>query len=67
MGVTPVTMVLGRDMFLTIYVLTDSNIIFEHRRLVIDDDNRQQNIKRRFKYCHIGDEIFLVTYNITYL
>jgi transposase InsO family protein len=63
LGVSPGALVFQRDMLLPIPVLADYNMIRQRRQTVIDDNNRRENLRRRYRDYQVGDEVLLLTQN----
>jgi transposase InsO family protein len=58
--VSPGALIFGRDMLLPIPILADYNLIRERRQAVIDENNRKENLRRRFKDYKTGDQVLLM-------
>jgi hypothetical protein len=63
LGVSPGALVFQRDMLLPIPVLADYNMIRQRRQIVIDDNNRRENLRRRYRDYQVRDEVLLLTQN----
>ena len=48
-------------MLLPIPVLADLNLLRERRQVIIDDNNRRANLRRRFHDFNIGDQVLLLS------
>ena len=57
LGIAPGTLVFQRDMLLPIPVLANYNLIRQRRQTIIDENNRRQNLRRRFHDYHVNDQI----------
>lgn len=60
LNVSPGALTFGRDMLLPIPVLADYNLIRERRQAIIDENNRQANLRRRFRDYSPGDSVLLI-------
>lgn len=58
-GTTPGSLVFRRDMFIDLPVIADLVAIRERRQLLIDDNLRRQNLKRREHHYRVGDTILI--------
>jgi len=47
---------------LPIPILIDWANLRARRQAIIDDNNRRENLRRRFQDYHIGDEVLLLSY-----
>jgi transposase InsO family protein len=63
LGVSPGALVFQRDMLLPIPILADYHMIRERRQTVIDDNNRRENLRRRYRDYQVGDEVLIFTQN----
>jgi transposase InsO family protein len=63
LGVSPGALVFQRDMLLPIPILADYHMIRERRQTVIDDNNRRENLRRRYRDYEVGDEVLIFTQN----
>jgi transposase InsO family protein len=63
LGVSPGALMFQRDMLLPIPVLADYNMIRQRRQTVIDDNNRRENLRRRYRDYQVGDEVLLFVQN----
>ena len=59
---SPGALVFGRDMLLPIPILSDWANLRARRQAIIDENNRRENLRRRFRDYHIGDEVLVLTY-----
>ena len=50
-------------MLLPIPIIADYNTIRERRQAVIDDNARRENLRRRTRDYHVGDEVLLILKN----
>jgi len=57
---TPGGMAFGRDMVLPIPLLMDFNQLRQKRQVLVDENNRRANLKRRFKDYEVGDEVLIL-------
>jgi hypothetical protein len=62
-GASPGALVFGRDMMLNIPMLVDFNLIRQRRQAIIDDNNRRENLRRRFRDYSPGDQVLIRVYN----
>ena len=62
-GVSPGSIVFGRDMLLPIPILTDLELLHKRRQAVIDDNNRRSNSRRVFKDYQPGQQVLVRVYN----
>ncbi len=58
-GVSPGAMVFQRDMFLDLPLIADLALIQSKRQLLIDDNLRRQNQRRREWNYIVGDEVLI--------
>jgi len=49
-------------MLLPIPILSDWANLRARRQAIIDENNRRENLRRRFRDYHIGDEVLVLTY-----
>jgi hypothetical protein len=47
-------------MILPILILANYNLICQQRQTVIDENNRKENLRRRFKDYHVDDEVLII-------
>ena len=59
LGAAPGALVFHRDMLLPIPLLADWNLIRQRRQVIIDDNNRRANLRRRFQDYQIGDQVLV--------
>jgi len=59
---SPGALVFGRDMLLPIPMLIDWATLRARRQAIIDDNNRRENLRRRFRDYKVGEEVLLLTY-----
>ena len=62
MGLSPGAMVFHRDMFHPIPLLINYEQLRERRQVLIDDNNRRANLRRRFQDYQPGQEVLVLTY-----
>jgi len=60
LGASPGSLVFQRDMMLPIPLLADWNLIRERRQVTIDENNRRENLRRRFRDYVAGDLVLVV-------
>jgi hypothetical protein len=65
LGMTPGGIVFNRDMFLNIPLLTDFHLLQTRRQIVIDDNLRRSNQKRRRHDYLPGDECLILDHTST--
>jgi hypothetical protein len=63
LGVSPVALVFQSDMLLPIPVLADYNLIRQQSQSVIDDNNRRENLRCRYRDYQVGDKVLLFVQN----
>ena len=59
LGVSPGALTFSRDMLLPIPILTDYNLIRIRKQAVIDESNRKENLRRRYKDYQVGDQVMI--------
>jgi hypothetical protein len=47
-------------MILPIPILADYNLIRQQPQTIVDENNRKENLRRRFKDYHVGDEVLII-------
>ena len=60
-GVSPGALVFQRDMFLDLPLIADLALIQEKRQVLINENLRRQNLKRREWHYHVGGEVLIKT------
>jgi hypothetical protein len=63
LGISPGALVFQRDMLLPIPVLSDYNLIRQRHQTVINDNNRRENLRRRYRDYTVGDKVLLLIQN----
>jgi hypothetical protein len=61
--ISPGALVFQQDMLLPIPIISDYNNLRHRRQTLIDDNNRRENLRRRFRDYEPGDEILKIVYN----
>jgi transposase InsO family protein len=63
LNVSPGAMVFQRDMVLPIPLIANFELIRQRRQAMVDENNRRQNLRRRFYDYNVGDEVLIVDRN----
>ena len=63
LNVSPGAMIFGRDMMLPVPIVTDFNVIRMRRQAVIDEANRKENLRRRYRDYEVGDEVMIQVFD----
>ena len=63
MEISPGAMVFNRDMILPIPLIANYNLIREKKQIAIDEANRKENLRRRFKDYVVGDKVMIKAWN----
>ena len=61
--ISPGALVFHRDMLMPIPIIADYNVLRNRRQTIIDENNRRENLRRRFRDYEPGDEILKLVYN----
>ena len=64
LNISPGALVFHRDMLLNIPLLADLQLIRDNRQLLIDENLRQQNLKRRFFDYQVGQLVLILNAKI---
>ena len=57
--IAPGSLVFQRDMLLPIPIIANYNMLRERRQAIIDEANRKENLRRKFKDYTIGDLVMI--------
>ena len=67
LGISPGALVFQRDMFLDLPIVADLVATRDKRQVIVDDNLRRQNLKRRFFDYTVGQQVMIKYYNPTKL